>query len=101
MPSIWEMQCKQNLTVNEVTKHKARLNIYGRKQQFGMNYFDTDAPIVMWFAICIMIMFSVFFAWEINWIDFVQSYPQASIKTDMHMELPQGIETHHGNFKDY
>ena len=48
--SIWAIQLKQNLTTNEVTKHKAKLNIYGGKQQFGMNYFDTYAPVVTWFA---------------------------------------------------
>ncbi|KAL7478812.1 hypothetical protein ACHAW6_008182 [Cyclotella cf. meneghiniana] len=34
-------------------------------------------------------------------VDFVQAYPQASIKTDMYMELPKGIETCHGSSKDH
>ena len=34
-------------------------------------------------------------------IDFVQAYTQALIKHDMCMELWQGIETKHGNSKDY
>ncbi|KAL7480291.1 hypothetical protein ACHAW6_005987 [Cyclotella cf. meneghiniana] len=34
-------------------------------------------------------------------IDFVQTYAQAPIKCDMYMELPPGIETKHGNSKDY
>ena len=66
IPSIWAMQCKQNLTINEVTKHKARLNIHGRKQQFNMNYFDTYAPVVTWFTICIMIVFGMLFGWAMH-----------------------------------
>ena len=34
-------------------------------------------------------------------IDFVQVYTQAPIEHDMCMGLPQGIETKHGNSKDY
>ena len=47
IPSVWAMQHKQNLTTKEVTKHKARLNIHRRKQQFGMNYFYTYAQFAI------------------------------------------------------
>jgi hypothetical protein len=43
LPSVWAMQRKQNLTTNEITKHKARLNLHGGKQVFGMNYYETRA----------------------------------------------------------
>ncbi len=46
VPSVWTMQCKQVLTTGRVTKDKARLNLHGRKQEFGMNYYDTYAPVV-------------------------------------------------------
>ena len=29
LPSVWSMRSKRNLTTNEVTKHKARLNLHG------------------------------------------------------------------------
>ena len=47
VPLVWSMQCKRNLTTNEITKHKARLNLHGGKQVFGMNYFVTCAPVVL------------------------------------------------------
>ena len=40
IPSVWAMQCKQNLTTNEITKYKGQLNVHGGKQVYGMNYFD-------------------------------------------------------------
>ena len=64
-----------------------------------MNYFDTYAHVVTWFAICIMIVFGMLFGWAMHQIDFVKAYPQAPIKTDMYMELALGKETHHGNSK--
>jgi hypothetical protein len=38
IPSVWAMQHKQDLRMGRVTKHKARLNLHGGKQEFGTNY---------------------------------------------------------------
>ena len=101
LPSIWAMHCKQNLMTNEIKGHKARLNIHGGKQVYGMNYYETYAPPVTWFAIQFMIILAIMLTWSMRQIDFVQAYTQAPIEHDMYMELPQGIETKHGNSKDY
>ncbi len=61
VPSVWAMQCKQDLMMEKVTKHKARLNLHGGKQQFGRNYFDTYAPVITWFAIQLLIVFGIIF----------------------------------------
>ncbi len=37
VPSVWAMQCKQDLTTGMVIKHKARLNLHNGKQEFGRN----------------------------------------------------------------
>ncbi len=46
VPSVWSLRRKRNLTTNEITKHKARLNLHGGKQIYGMNYYETYAPVV-------------------------------------------------------
>jgi hypothetical protein len=61
VPSVWAMQCKQDLTTRRVTKHKARLNLHGGKQEFGTNYYETYAPVVTWFAIQLLIVFGILF----------------------------------------
>jgi hypothetical protein len=101
VPSVWAMQRKQNLTTGRVTKHKARLNLHGGKQEFGKNYYETYAPVVTWFAIRLLIVFGVLFNWALCQVDFVMAYPQAPIKMEMHMELPTSIHTKHGNSKDH
>jgi hypothetical protein len=101
VPSVWSLQCKRDLTMNKVKSHKARLNLHGRKQVYGMNYFETYAPIVTWFAIKLMIIFGIIFCWALWQVDFVMAYPQAPIEMDIYMELPQGIQTKHGNTKEY
>jgi hypothetical protein len=101
IPSVWAMQCKQDLTTGRVTKHKARLNLHGGKQEFGMNYYETYAPVVTWFAIRLLVVFGILFNWALCQVDFIMAYPQAPIEMDMYMELPTGIHTKHGNSKDH
>ena len=66
-----------------------------------MNYFDTYAPVVTWFAIRIIIIIAILFELSLRQIDFVQAYPQASIESDVYMELLKGIETRQGSSKDH
>jgi hypothetical protein len=101
VPSVWAMQRKHDLTTGKVTKHKARLNLHGGKQEFGTNYYETYAPVVTWFVIRLLIVFGILFDWALCQVDFVMAYPQALIKMDMYMELPTGIHTKHRNSKDH
>jgi hypothetical protein len=86
VPSVWSMQCKRNLTTNKIIKHKARLNLHGGKQVYGMNYYETYAPVVTWFAIRLMIVMGIIFCWALHQVDFVMAYPQAPIETYIYME---------------
>jgi hypothetical protein len=95
------MRRKRDLTTNKIKSHKARLNLHGGKQVYGMNYFETYAPVVTWFTIRLVIIFGIIFCWALRQVDFVMAYPQAPIEMDIYMELPQGIQTTHGNSKDH
>ncbi len=101
VPSVWSMRRKRDLTTNEIKSHKARLNLNSGKQIYGMNYFETCAPVVTWFAIRLMIIFGIIFCWALCQVDFVMAYLQAPIEMDIYMELPQGIQTMHGNSKNH
>ena len=83
----------------EITKHKARLNLHGGKQELGMTYYDTYAPVVTWFAIRLMIVFGILLSWSLRQVDFMMAYPQAPIEMDMYMELPDGILLKKGDRK--
>ncbi len=99
--SVWSMRRKCSLTSGEIVKHKARLNLHGDMQEYGVNYYKTHAPVVTWFSIRLMIVFSILFNRAMSQIDFFMAFPQAPIEMDMYMELPKGIETKHGNSKDH
>ncbi len=101
VPSVWSMCRKRGLTRSEIKSHKARLNLHGGKQVYGMNYFKTYTPVVTWFTIRLMRVFSIMFCWPLCQVDFVMAYPQAPIKTDIYMELPQGVQVVTGISKDH
>jgi hypothetical protein len=101
VPSVWAMQRKWDLTARKVTKHKARLNLHGGKQEFGTNYYKTYAPVVTWLMVQLLIVFGIIFDWALCQVDFIMAYPQAPIEMDMYMELPTGIHTKHVNSKDH
>jgi hypothetical protein len=101
VPSVWSLWCKCNLTTNEVKSHTARLNLHGRKQVYGMNSFETYAPVVTWVAIRLMIISGIIFFLALWQVDFVMAFPQALIEMGIFMELPQGIQTKHGNSKEH
>ncbi len=66
-----------------------------------MKYFETNAPVVTWFAIRLMIVFGINFCWAIWQVDLIMAYPQAPVETDIYMQLPQGINPATGNSKDH
>ena len=100
VPSVWSMRRKRDLTTNDIKSQKARLNLNCGKQIYGMNYFETYAPVVTWFAIRLVIIFGIIFQWALRQVDFIMAYPQAPIEEDIYMEVPQGIDTTKGNSKD-
>jgi hypothetical protein len=95
------MRRKRNITSNEIKKYKACLNLHGRKQEYGMNYYETYAPVVTWFSIHLLIVIGILSGWSHRQCDFIMAYPQAPIECDMDMELPQGIQDAEGHSMDY
>jgi hypothetical protein len=65
VPSVWSLQLNHDLTTNKVKSHKARLNLHGGKQVYGMNYFETYTPVVAWLTIRLMIIFGIIFCWAL------------------------------------
>jgi hypothetical protein len=97
LDSVWAMKRKRDLITREVYKHKARLNVHGGQQQFGVNYFETYSPVVTWFSLRTLLTLSLLNNWYTRQSDFILPYPQAPIEFDMYMELPKGVELKDGN----
>ena len=99
LPSVWAMRRKRDLVTDEITKYKARLNLHGGMQAFGVNYFDTYAHVVTWMArFCLTL--AIINRWKLRHIDFIMAYPQAPIEVDMWMKIPHKILPESGEPKN-
>ena len=45
------------ISPGEVYKWKARLNVHGGKQEHGVNYWETYAPVIGWTTIRLFLIF--------------------------------------------
>ena len=94
LDSVWAMKRKRRIKTKQVYKWKARLNIHGGQQEFGINYWETFAPVVTWISIRLILILSILLCWHTRQIDFILAYPQAPIETPLFMEIPKGVSLH-------
>lgn len=90
--SIWSFKRKRNPGSGNIRKHKARLCAHGGQQQWGVNYWETYAPVVDWAAIRLLLILAKIHGIETRSIDFVLAFPQATLNVDVFMELPMGMD---------
>lgn len=88
LPAVWAMRRKRRIATQEVYKWKARLNIDGGKQEHGIHYWETYAPVVGWPIVRFFLVLSLLKGWKTRQIDFVLAYTQADVETDLYMKLP-------------
>ena len=86
------MKGKRRVKTNQVYKHKARLNVHGGQQEFGINFWETYAPVVTWAAIRMVLVLVLIYGWYTIQIDFVLAYPQANVECEIYMQIPKGFE---------
>ncbi|MEY3108605.1 MAG: hypothetical protein RL730_956, partial [Actinomycetota bacterium] len=88
--SIWSFKRKR-LPDGTLNKHKARLCAHGGMQQWGVNYWETYAPVVNWISVRFLLIISEIAGLETKALDFVLAFPQADLDTPVFMEIPIGI----------
>jgi hypothetical protein len=89
---VWSMKRKHRIDTREVYKWKACLNIHGGKQEYGIHYWETYAPVVQWTSIRMCPILSILQNWHTGQLDFVLAYPQADVETEQYMEMPKGFD---------
>ena len=59
IPADWSMRKKRDILTRRITKYKARLNVHGGMQEYGVNYFKTYSPVATWSTILLMFVLSI------------------------------------------
>jgi hypothetical protein len=87
--SIWTFKRKR-FPDGRVQKHRARLCAHGGQQQWGINYWETYAPVVNWMSIRTLLVISLKQNLHTRCIDFVLAFPQAPLDEEVYMYQPPG-----------
>ena len=87
---IWSFKRKRHPD-GTFNKCKARLCCHGGQQQWGVNYWDTYAPVVSWSSVRILLTIAKLHNLHTKSVDFVQAYPQAAIQSTIYLRPPAGV----------
>ena len=93
---IWSFKRKRHPD-GSFNKCKARLCCHGGQQQWGVNYWDTYAPVVSWSSVRILLTLAKLHNFHTKSVDFVQAYPQANIKYPIYLKPPAGVVLNDNN----
>jgi hypothetical protein len=69
--------------------YKARICTDGSQQQYGVDYWNTYAPVVSWSSVRLFLTLSHIHRWHSTQIDFTKAFTQPPIKEDVYMHIPQ------------
>jgi len=87
--AIWSYRRKRTPS-GVFRKYKARICTDGSQQQYGVDYWETYAPVVSWSTVRLLLTMSSIHNWHSSQIDFTQAFTQPPIKEDVYMKIPQG-----------
>jgi hypothetical protein len=71
-------------------KHKSRICIDGSKQQYGVDYWETYAPVVHWSTVRMVLVLAALLKLTSRQVDYTQAFPQAPLDDDVFMRIPPG-----------
>jgi hypothetical protein len=86
--AVWSMKRKRD-PLGIITKYKARLCAHGGQTVKGIHYQESYSPVVAWTTIRLILILSLIFKWHTRQIDFVLAFPQAEMKADVYMQVPE------------
>ena len=93
--AVWSFKRKRN-PMGDIIKYKARLCCHGGQTIKGIHYNETFSPVVGWSTIRLLLTMSIIHGWHARQIDFVLAFPQAKVRTDIYMHLPEKFRVKNG-----
>ena len=82
--AIWSFKRKR-FPDGTLNKHKARLCAHGGQQQWGVNYWETYAPVVNWISVRFLLIISQLANLETQALDFILAFPQAELDVPVYI----------------
>lgn len=89
--AIWSFKCKLSQD-GRLMKHRTCLCVRGGMQQWGVNYWETYAPVVNWISVQTLLAIASIHQLETRLVDFLLAFLQANLDVNIFMKLPMGME---------
>jgi hypothetical protein len=87
--AIWSYRRKRRPD-GVLLKHKSRICADGSQQQYGVDYWETYAPVIHWSTVRMVLVLSALLSLKSRQVDYTQAFPQAPLEDDVFMRIPQG-----------
>ena len=87
--AIWSYRRKRRPD-GTLLKYKSRICADGSQQQYGVDYWETYAPVCQWSTIRLLMIISAMLGLKSRQVDYTQAFPQASLEDPVYMRIPQG-----------
>ena len=94
----WVLKIKR-LPNGHIDKYKARLCARGFTQQYGIDYFETFAPVVRLESLRILLAIAAAHDMEIRQMDAVSAYLLSELQEDVYTEVPEGLDIDRGKVR--
>ena len=90
----WVLHIKKN-AAGEIEKYKARLVAKGFTQIYGVDYYETYAPVTRLASFRLLLAIAARNGWAVDTFDFDSAYLNCNLKEDevIYLEQPVGYET--------
>ena len=88
--SIWSFKRKRFLN-GTLNKHKARICVDRGMQTWGLNYWETYAPVVKWASVRLLMTIAKIHDLPSKGIDFVLAFTQTDLEVSVYMEIPMVV----------
>jgi len=87
----WVFKIKMLLN-GQIDKYKARLCIRGFTQQYGVDYFNTFAPVVRTESLRMLLAYAAVKDLEVHQIDVVSAYLLGELEEHAYLKPPEGLD---------
>ncbi|KAE8889902.1 hypothetical protein PF003_g25947 [Phytophthora fragariae] len=88
LTSKWVFVRKRNAQ-GQVERHRARITIKGCQQKYGLNFWETYAPVVCMEGVRLVLLLALHYGLECRHVDFVTAFLNGPIDVEIYMKQPE------------